>query len=240
MAAPPRLVVRTHAPLRRLLLITGIIALAVIALFVAFEWGRSNAGFDGSSARLQRSELRDQIGGLETENRELRLKVARQDTERIGQIRERMELRRAISDMQIQLEQANSDLAFYRGIAGEQSTSDPLKIQQFRIRSGGERNTFMLRLVLGRPMRRDDSSISGRIRLTFEGTNGAAPVNLDLAKVSEVQDGELTFSYRYTQAIEVPLHFPAGFTPARTHVDIIPSRKGVNPIRTSFFWAVDN
>jgi hypothetical protein len=239
MAPLPRLVVRTHAPLRRWLLVTGIMAVAVIALFIAFEWGRGNAGFDGSSARLQRSELRDRIGKLEAENRELRLKVARQDTDRIGQIRERTELGRAIGDLQYQLEQANSDLAFYRGVAGEQSSRDPLKIQQFRIKRGVERNAYVLRLVLGRPVQREDS-ISGRIRMTFEGTTGTTPANLDLATVSEVQDGELAFSFKYTQAIEVPLHLPAGFTPSRTSVTITPSRKGVNPIRTSFIWAVDN
>jgi hypothetical protein len=238
-APPPRLVVRTHAPLRLVLLITGIIAIAGMLLVIAFEWGRSNAGFDGRSARLQRSDLRDQIAKLETENRQLRLKFAAQETDRIGQIRERTELARAIGELQSQVEQANSDLAFYRGVAGEQSSKDILKIQQFRIRRGKDPNEYTLRLVLGRPLGREDS-INGRIRMTFEGTTAATPVNLDLGSVSEVDEGELTFSYKYSQAIEVPLHMPAGFTPARTSLEITPSRKGVNPIRTSFMWTVDN
>jgi hypothetical protein len=239
MASPQRLVVRTHAPLRRLLLIVGIVALACMLLVIAFEWGRSNAGFDGRSARLQRSDLREQIAQLESENRALRLKSARQETDRIAQIRERSELARAIGDLQAQVEQANSDLAFYRGVAGEQSSKDPLKIQQFKIRRGGAQNEYLLRLVLGRPMGREDA-INGRIRVTFEGTTAATPVNLDLAAVSEVDGGELSFSYRYSQAIEVPLRLPAGFTPARIAIEIAPSRKGVNPIRTSFMWTVEN
>src|SRR6187455_2829089 len=109
MVPPPRLVVRAHAPLRRLLLIIGIIALAGMLLAIAFEWGRSNAGFDGRSARLQRSDLRDQIAKLESENRALRLKFARQETDRIGSIRERTELARAIGDLQAQVETANTD-----------------------------------------------------------------------------------------------------------------------------------
>jgi hypothetical protein len=239
MAPPPRLVVRTHAPTRRLLLIAGCIALAGVALFAAFEWGRSTAGFDGSSARSQRSELRDQITRLESENKALRLKAAAQETDRIGQIRERTELSRAIGDLQYQLEQANSDLAFYRGVAGEQSSRDPLKIQQFRVTRGKGPDEYMLRLVLGRPVGREDS-INGRIRMTFEGTTAVTAVNLDLAAVSDVPDGELSFNYRYSQAIEVPLRLPPGFKPARTTVLITPSRKGVNPIRTSFLWTIDN
>ncbi|MEO8314698.1 MAG: DUF6776 family protein [Pseudomonadota bacterium] len=239
MAPLPRLVVRTHAPLRRLLLIAGIMALAGMSLFIAFEWGRSNAGFDGGAARLQRSELRDQLAKVESENRALRLKFAAQETDRIGQIRERTELGRTIGDLQAQVEQANSDLAFYRGVAGEQSSRDPLKIQQFRIKRGAQQNEFMLRLVLGRPVGREEA-INGHIRMTFEGTTAATPVNLDLAAVSDVVDGELTFNYRYSQTMEVPLHLPPGFTPVRTAVEITSSRKGVNPIRTSFIWTIDN
>jgi hypothetical protein len=239
MAPPQRLVVRTHAPLRRLLLIAGIVALQGMLLFIAFEWGRSNAGFDGRTARLLRSDLRDQIEKIQSENRALRLKFASQETDRIGQIRERTELSRAIGDMQAQLEQANSDLAFYRSIAGEQSSKDPLKIQQFRIRRGVAANEYLLRLVLGRPLGREDA-INGHIRMTFEGTTSATPVNLDLAVVSDIKEGELTFNYKYSQTIEIKLHMPAGFTPARTALEITPSRKGVNPMRTSFMWTVDN
>jgi hypothetical protein len=239
MASPPRLVVRTHAPLRRLLLIAGIVALECMLLFIAFEWGRSNAGFDGRSARLQRSDLRDQIDKLQSDNRALRLKLASQDTDRIGQIRERAELARNIGDMQAQLEEANSDLAFYRGVAGEQSSKDPIKVQQFRIRRGKAPDEYLLRLVLGRPLQRDDA-ISGTIRMTFEGTTAATPVNLDLAVVSDVDEGEMTFSYKYSQTIEIPLRLPAGFAPSRASMTFTFSRKGVNPVRTSFAWAVDN
>jgi hypothetical protein len=97
----------------------------------------------------------------------------------------------------------------------------------------------MLRLVLGRPLGREDA-INGRIRMTFEGTTSTTPVNLDLAAVSDVDGGELTFNYKYSQTIEIVLRLPAGFVPARTSLEITPSRKGVNPIRTSITWTVDN
>jgi hypothetical protein len=239
MAQLPRLVVRAHAPLRQWLLAIAVVVLICMALLAAFEWGRSKAGFDGQSARSQRAELRDQIAKLQDENRQLRLKYASQETDRISQIRERTELARSIGDLQAQLEKATSDLAFYRSIAGEKVSNDPVKIQQLRVSRGKEPGEYMLRLVLGRPLGREDA-INGSIRMTFEGTTAATPVNLDLAAVSAVDGGELTFNYRYSQTIEVPLRLPAGFVPARTAVDITPSRKGVNPIRTSFIWAVDN
>ncbi|MEO6079657.1 MAG: DUF6776 family protein [Steroidobacteraceae bacterium] len=239
MAPTPRLVVRAHAPLRRLLLVLATAALACMALFIAFEWGHSNAGFDGRAARLDHSQMREQIGTLEAENRRLRLQFAAQATERIAQIRERTELARTIGELQAQVAQATRDLAFYRSVAGDNTRDAVLKIQQFRVTRGAAPGKYLLRMVLGRPLGREDS-INGRIRMTFEGTTAATPVNLDLSSVSAVENGELSFNYRYSQSIEVPLQLPAGFTPARTSVEITPTRKGVNPVRTSFTWTVDN
>ena len=230
---------RTDSPLRRWLLVSALVVAASLALVVAFFLGRGNSGPDVKAARQQQSTMQAELQKLQEENRQLRLKVAAQETERIGQIRERTELGRSIGDLQAQLEQATSDLAFYRTVAGEKLSNDPMKIQQLRITRGRERGEFMLRLVLGRPVGHEDS-INGRIRITFEGVMGATPTNMDLAAVSEVDEGELLFNYRYSQTIEVPLRFPASFTPARTAVSITPSRKGVNPIRTSFMWTVEN
>ncbi len=239
MSPAPRLVVRAHAPLRRLLLIIAILALAGMALFVAFEWGRSNAGFDGRAARQSRADLRDQIETLTAENKRLRLQFAAQETERVGQVRERTELAKSIGNLQADVARLTSDLAFYRSIAGDKNPDEVLKIQQFRVTRGATPDEYQLRLVLGRPLGREDA-ISGRIRLTFEGATVATPVNLDLSAVSDVASGELLFSYRYSETLEQTIRLPAGFTPARTTVEITPARKGVNPVRSSFIWTVEN
>lgn len=239
MAPPQRLVVRTHAPLRRWLLIGGIVVLGIIGVLVAFEWGRDNAGFDGRAARLQRSELHDELDALESENRQLRLKVASLETERTGSVRERTELGKSIADLQADNARLTTDLAFYRSVAGDTTPNDLLKIQQFRVTRSAGQNQYLLRLVLARPLGKEDA-INGTIRMTFEGTTAATPVNLDLSSVSGVSSGQLSFNYRYSQTIEQPIQLPAGFTPVRTSVEISPARKGVNPVRTSFIWTVEN
>jgi hypothetical protein len=237
--AAPRLVVRTYAPLRRLLLVGGAIGLGALALFIAFEWGRGNAGFDGRAARVERSDLLDRIDELEKENHRQRLLLAAHETERVGQTRERTDLARSIGDLQGQVARLTSDLAFYRGVSGDKTPDEALKIQQFRVSRGKGADEYLLRLVLGRPLGREDA-ISGRLRMTFEGTTAATPVNLDLAAVSQVAGGELAFSYRYSQTIEQPIRLPAGFAPARTTVEIAPAKKGVNPVRATFIWTVEN
>lgn len=234
----PRLVVRTYAPLQRWLVIGGAVLGTLIALYAAFEWGRRNAGFDSRKARAEAGELRGQVRDLESEVRRLRLTLASQETERAGQVRERSELARTIGDLQAEVARQAQDLAFYRGVVGDSSQAEVLKIQQFRVTAGSEPGQYHVRLVLGRPLRPEDS-VSGTVQITFEGTSGASPTALDLAAVSDVAGGVLNFNYRYVETLEQEIRLPEGFAPARTTVELQPARKGANRIRQTFLWTVE-
>jgi hypothetical protein len=239
MKSPSRLVVRTYAPLRRYFILGSAILLAAMALYAAFEWGRSGAGFDVRSARFERAQQFDRISTLETENRTLRLQLAGQETARVGQGRERTELAKSIGDLQAEVARQAQDLAFYRGVVDNKVSAEIVKIQQFQVTRGAAANQFKLRLVLGRPLGTEDA-VDGRVKIRFEGATAATPVNLDLASVSDVSTGELRFNLRYVETFEQQLVFPAGFIPARTVVEVLPTRRGANPIRKTYLWNVEN
>lgn len=238
MSGTSRLVVRTYAPLRGWLFAGGSLVVALFSLYVAFEWGRSNAGFDGRSARAERARLMERIHALESENRRQRLDLAAQETTRVGQTRERSELAKTIGDLQAQVARQAQDLVFYRGIVGDNLSAEVMRIQEYRVTRGARPDEYQLHLVLGRPLRGEDA-INGALRITFEGTTAATPVNLDLAAVSNVPGGELRFSYRYVQTVDQAIKLPPGFLPARTTIELIPARKGANPVRQSFIWTVE-
>lgn len=239
MANPsPRLVVRTYAPLRLYLVIGGSVLLAIIALYAAFEWGRLNAGYDSRAARAEIGNLHDRIRKLETDSRRQRLQLASQETERTGQVRERAELSKAIGDLQAEVGRQAQDLAFYRGVVGENLQAEVVRIQQFRVTRAAGADEYLVKLVLGRALRPEDV-VTGTVRMTFEGTTAATPVNLDLAAVSGVTDGTLQFSYRYVETLEQLIRLPAGFRPARATIELQPSRKGANPVRKTFLWTVE-
>ena len=234
-----RLVVRSYAPLRRALLLGGSLAVVAMAVYIAFEWGRSNAGFDSRSARVDQGELRDRVRELESENRRQRLQLAAGETQRVGQSREREELARSIGDLQAEVASLSRDLAFYRGVVGESVNGEVVRVQQFRITRGTAANEFVLHLVLGRPLRPEDA-INGKARVSIEGTSDTAAASLDLAQVANVPGGELSFSYRYLQTLEQAIRLPAGFVAARVNVELLPARKGVNPVRETYLWTVEN
>jgi len=241
MSAPrPRLVVRYHAPALRALSICGMALVVLVALWSAFEWGRSRAGFDGTAARSEHARLQDRIDGLEEQLRAARLKLAVYESDSTGQSRERTELSRSIGELQAQVARLTSDLAFYRGVVEQRTTTDVVKVQQFHVSAGTAPREFLLRLVLGRPLRPEDS-ISGRARIIIEGSGAdGAPASFDLAQLAGVPGGELPFSLRYVETLQQTVTLPAGFVPARSTVELAPARKGADPVRESFLWTVEN
>ncbi|HXS31256.1 MAG TPA: DUF6776 family protein, partial [Steroidobacteraceae bacterium] len=155
------------------------------------------------------------------------------------QAREREELARTIGGLQADVARLTRDLAFYRGVVGESANAPVVRVQQLRITRGPSADEYVLHLVLGRPLRPEDT-VSGKARLTVEGASGPNAISLDLAQISGIASGELAFSYRYLQPLEQPVKLPAGFAPARVTVELVAARKGVNPVRESFLWTVEN
>ena len=219
------------------MIVGGAVLATLIALYAAFEWGRLNAGYDSSAARAEAGQLRARIRELESQNKDHRLQLAATETGRTGQTRERAELARSIGDLQAEVAR---QARISRSIAGRgcqpagRSGEDPAVPRVAR----RKRRRIPVEAVLGRPLRPEDA-VDGTVKLTFEGTTAATPVNLDLGAVSTVTDGVLRFSYRYVATLEQAIKLPSGFLPARTTVELQPARKGASPVRQTFLWMVE-
>ncbi len=99
--------------------------MGLFALYVIFEFGRYEAGYDRLATAKQRAELEALIEHLKEDNHELNLRLAEIDTQRIGWAREQAEVSRTIGDLQAQVARQAQDLAFYRGV-GNQSAAAAL------------------------------------------------------------------------------------------------------------------
>src|ERR1700680_2852749 len=98
----PRGVRPRTSGLQTALLIAGVL-IGVFALYVVYELGRYNAGYDRQAVAQQRTELEVQIEHLEKANRELRTRLAELDTFRVGRAREQAEVARTMGDLQGQV-----------------------------------------------------------------------------------------------------------------------------------------
>ena len=235
----PNLVIRAHSPTRRLLFFGTIAIIASLALYIVYEYGRFNAGYDRLAAAQQRSELEVEIERLTKSNRELRTHLAELDTIRIGRAREQAEVTRTITDLQAQVARQTQELAFYRGIVAQGATAVGVKVQQVHITAGTKTQHFMMHLSLTRTVRPDAVAV-GSIALSVDGTTAdGKPQTLDLPALTTAKQKDLPFNFRYFENLDQDVVLPAGFKPEKMAVEVRSNKKDVAPASQSFPWAVD-
>jgi hypothetical protein len=229
-----RLVIRAHAPYRRIALLAAAVVLLPLLVYLAFEYGRYRAGYDVRAALSARGDLAEQIRDLERREREQRVQMAALESAKIGQNREREEVSREIGELQAQVARQAQDLAFYKGIVGDGGQS-PVKIQQFHIVTTTVAHRYTIKLVLARPVRPEDV-ISGTLGVSIEGSQSLQPATRELAQLTADRKRELAFNFRYLQPLEFDVDLPADFVPERVTVELRPARRGAEPLRQTFRW----
>jgi hypothetical protein len=233
------LVIRTHSPARRLIIIGVVSVLVAFALYVVYELGRFNAGYDRLSVAQQRTELEVEIERLGKSNRELRTQLAELDTIRIGRAREQAEVTRTIGDLQAQVARQTQELAFYRGIVAQGAAAVGVKVQQVHITPGTKAQRYMVHIALVRTVRPDSVAI-GSVALSIDGAmaDGKA-ATLDLSTLTPGRQKELPYNFRYFENLDEAVALPAGFQPEKVAVEVRSSKKDVAPASQSFPWSVD-
>jgi len=232
------LVVRRRAPLLRSALGVATALLGAFALYVAYEFGRYDAGYDRQAVAQQRTELEVQIERLTKENREMRTKFAELDTIRLGRPNEQAEMARQLGDLQARLERQAQELAFYRGVVAQGANALGIRIEQLHIVPGVQPASFAVHLALVRAGKPDAEAL-GTLQLSVEGTVDGDPKTLDLAALTGGKLHELRYQFRYLENIEQVLTLPATFKPERLAVQVQSSRSGVTPLSQTFIWTVE-
>jgi hypothetical protein len=234
----PRVVrARTRRLRAALVAVAGLVL--VFALYVMYELGRYNAGYDRQVVAQQRSELQVQIDKLEKSNREMRTKLAEADTVQMGRSQEQATLARTVGDLQAQVAHQSQELAFYRGVVAQGAASIGVKIQQLRITAGKNPGDFVLHLSLvrtGRP----DGEASGTIGLTLDGTANGQARSLDLNALTVGHLREARYGFRYLQDLEIPVNVPPVLKPEQLQIELRTPKKDVAPLSQSFMWTVDS
>jgi hypothetical protein len=222
-------IVRRVAPHRTALLVTLVLTLIALATWLSFDYGREIAGYSSNAARGERGALQAQIADLKSQLRDQRVQLAGAESSRLSQLRERTEVARTIGELQAQLDIAQRDLQFYRGIANPRPASGaPISVQQFSVltESAPERR-YTVRLALSREARREEL-VSGMVLVGVEGNNAGAPARADI--------GKWPFSFKYFSSIERQITLPEGVTVERVTIEVRTNGSSVAPYRKTFVW----
>jgi hypothetical protein len=233
----PRIVRPAGSALRAALLAAGVV-IGVFALYVVYELGRYNAGYDRQAVAQQRTELEVRIEHLEKANRELRTRLAEADTIGAGRAREQAETARAIGDLQARVAGQSQELAFYRGVVAQGASSLGVKIEQLRITAGQNPGTYVVHMSLVRSGR-SEAAATGSVQLSLDGSAAEGARTLDLAALTAGRQRELRYNFRYLETFDQQLTVPPNFKPERLNVEVSSGRRDVAPLSQTFLWSVE-
>lgn len=223
----------------RRILVGFLIALTgLLGVYVVYELGRYDAGYDRQAVGQQRTELEVKIEHLEAENRGLRTKLAELDTIRLGRAREQAEVARAMGDLQAQVAKQSQELAFYRGVVAQGAANLGLKIEDLRITAGPEPSVYVAHLALVRSGRAETVA-AGTLLLSVDGELAGAAKTLDLATLTGGRQQTLRYNFRYFQDFDQQLTLPEGFKAAHLVVEVHSSRGDVTPFSQTFLWSLE-
>jgi hypothetical protein len=231
-----KLVVRSHAPKRRALLLGLAVLLALGVLYAAFELGRYDAGFrvvDSVRGALSASA---RIRNLEAINEKQRGQLAAAEVARQVDREGYKQVQRSLGDMQSQIARLNQDLSFYRGLVQPDSVIH-VKVQQMQIVPETAPGQYHLKFVLmqtGKP----DKVVVGNAAITIDGLMQGKPSSLSFGQVAPNRRVSLAYSFRYFQDYDEPILLPQGFEPTRVGIEIHSSkdRDASHSFRQAFVW----
>jgi cell division protein FtsB len=239
MAVPStKLVIRRRAPVRTAVLTSLAGVAGAVVLYLTYELGRFDAGYDRQAVAQQRVELEVQMQKLEKKNQELRTHVAELETAGAGASRVRAELTRTLGDLQTQVTHQAQDLAFFRNVVVSGEPALGVRIQQLRITAGDAPGHFKLRLTLVQTAR-PDKDVSGAVSLKVDGKLLGQPSSLDLAALTGSQQKDQQYSFRYFQMLDDDIALPINYRPEQLTAEISSSAKEIAPVTQSFPWHLD-
>ena len=231
-------VVRRGSRARRILVALATVLIGLFGLYVVYELGRYNAGYDRQAVAQQRTELEVKIEHLEADNRSLRTKLAELDTIRLGRAREQAEVARAMGDLQAQVAKQSQELAFYRGVVAQGAANLGVKIEDLRIAAASQPNVYLVHMALVRSGRAETLA-AGTLLLTVDGEFAGGDKTLDLPTLTGGRQQSLRYDFRYFQDFDQELTLPAGFKAAHLVVEVHSNRKDVTPLSQTFLWSVE-
>jgi hypothetical protein len=232
-------VVRARAPALRTALFIAALLIGLFAVYVVYEFGRYNAGYDRQAVAQQRTELEVKIEHLEKDNREMRTQLAELDTFRVGRAREQAELAKSMGELQAQVAQQSQELAFYRGVVAQGAASIGIKIEQVRITATEHPGVFSVHLSLLRSGRADTDAL-GSLLIGLDGAANGEAKSLDFAALTGGRTHELHYNFRYFQDFDQELTLPSTFKPEQLVMELHSSKKDVPPLSQSFLWTIES
>ncbi len=226
-----------HSPGRVVGKWAAVAGLALVSVYLVFELGRIQAGYNLVDAATERSDFRSEISALNLEIERLNEQISILETHREIDATAYNEVEASLTELQAKIQEQRDAIAFYRGIVSPADGASGLRVQDLKLAAGRSEREFSVRLVLVQAMQHD-RRVSGDVILAVTGEQDGTEKTYTYADLRP-RDAEekWAFSFRYFQDFERDLVLPDGFTPLTVNIEVRSRTRSIGSIEESYAWA---
>lgn len=228
------IIVSTHDPLKKRLVIAAMIMGVLVGGWTLFDYGRDRAGFDSSLANRERAILHSRIDELVGENDDLRGQTAIlvQATQIDRQAYDQVDV--SLKGLQSEILDLKQEVEFYRGIVSTKG-GQGLRVQEFSMTRNGETQSYRYKLVLSQFVK-NQRLIKGRAKIKIYGMQGEEEKVLSLKDITKSGANSVGFRFKFFQELVGNIVLPQDFEPLRVEIFASPDTKRLKNIKKEFGW----
>jgi hypothetical protein len=157
-----------HSPVRVWATRVIVIAVAAVAGYLVYEFGRIHAGFNIVDAAGERESYEQRIVVLENEIVSLKEQVALLETHRDIDREAYTDVETSLTELQAKIQEQRAAISFYRGIVSPADGNKGLRVQDLKLTRGKAEREYNIRLVLVQALQHD-RKVSGNVNVTIDG-----------------------------------------------------------------------
>jgi hypothetical protein len=225
-----KIIIATHRPWRRWLLIGGSTAVVLLGGWGLYSYTRAHTVSDFEKANVERNQLRDDNRQLSqklraalSENQGLREQVAYLNRSQQIDGGACTAVKQSLATLQGEAADLREQVAFYRGIVSPAESQAGVRVFEFKVYGAAGKEAqpgaYKYDLVLIQSVRHD-KRVDGDVSVSFEGYRGGAKQTLKLADLATDGNKNLVFSFKYFEEFSGSFRFPEGFRPLRATVTL--------------------
>ncbi|HEY1075337.1 MAG TPA: DUF6776 family protein [Fontimonas sp.] len=237
-------ITRSRPAWYKLALIGGVGCALAIGAWGLYSFTRAATVSDFERAQLEVEQLREERRTLARDLRAAREEVKRLQEQTVYEQRSQdidsqacEAVRSSLGQLQAEASDLREQLAFYRGIVAPEQSRAGVRVYEFKLAPGADAASFHFELVLIQSVRHE-KRVEGHAELELVGEVGGVEKRLPWKSVA-VGDAasDYQFALKYFEEFSGDIKLPAGFSPTRIVVTLVPGGAAAAKVEESFDWS---
>lgn len=221
----------------------GSFALAISA-WALYVFTRAATVSDFERAQVEVEQLRDERRTLARDLRAAREEIKRMQEQTVYEQRSQdidsqacEAVRSSLSQLQAEASDLREQLAFYRGIVAPEQSRAGVRVYEFKLSPAADAANFHFELVLIQSVRHE-KRVEGHVELELVGETNGVERRLPWPSITVGDTAKnFQFALKYFEEFSGDIAVPAGFTPTRIVVTLVPEGAGAAKVEESFDWS---